>query len=186
MSDSSRSRSQRFRPRFETPESQKNLSSLAQINTTPLIDVMLVLLVIFILAAPLVSRVLWSGLAQTLPNSNPKLSQKAPAQSIQIQIDASGFVWLQQQNSPDPAIKYELGQPTNSPSTQELQQKLISLHQQKPETSVVLYADQDTRYALIAKALEQARAAGFEQIAIATQTPSQNSTKASQSSSKKP
>ena len=172
---SSRPRPERFKPRFEMPESQKTLSSLSEINTTPLIDVMLVLLVIFILAAPLVSRVLWSGLAQTLPNINPQLSQKAPAQSIQIQIDASGFVWLQQQNSQDPAIKYELDHPTNSPSTQELQQKLIRIHQQKPETSVVLYADQDTRYALIAKALEQARAAGFEQIAIATQSSPQTS-----------
>ena len=60
---------------------------LASINITPLIDVMLVLLVIFMISAPALTRTIELDLPQPVPNQPP------PVQRIDLRIDASGSLY---------------------------------------------------------------------------------------------
>jgi len=60
---------------------------LASINITPLVDVMLVLLVIFMISAPALTRTIELDLPQPAPNQDP------PAQRIDLRIDASGGLY---------------------------------------------------------------------------------------------
>jgi biopolymer transport protein ExbD len=138
------------------PPTQPESSNLT-INTTPLIDVMLVLLVIFILASPVVSRVLWAGIANTLPSAELKNSTPAPKQTVQLQIDTKGRIWLNQKMVLDP----------NQMSDSELMTHLRQVKQKNPSASLILYADKETRYAMLSRLLERAREAGFEDVAIA-------------------
>ena len=60
---------------------------LASINITPLVDVMLVLLVIFMITAPALTRTIELDLPQPVPNPDP------PPRQIDLRIDASGGVY---------------------------------------------------------------------------------------------
>src|SRR5690606_3330534 len=62
----------------------------AQINMTPLVDVLLVLLVIFMVAAPLPSRPIELTLPQASP---PDASRAAPPEPIRLRIDAAGGLY---------------------------------------------------------------------------------------------
>jgi biopolymer transport protein TolR len=63
---------------------------LSEINVTPLVDVMLVLLVIFMITAPL----LHTGLRVTLPKTRTVEAQSPPTQAVIITIDQQGNIYL--------------------------------------------------------------------------------------------
>lgn len=70
-------------------QTQQRHGTLAEINITPLIDVMLVLLVIFMIAAPVLTR----DIPLTLPGTDPKLKPDGvPPPPIELRIDALGEV----------------------------------------------------------------------------------------------
>jgi biopolymer transport protein ExbD len=80
--------------------SQCRLSSVAQINITPLVDVMLVLLVIFMIAAPVVSQ----PIRLDLPGMAPPPPVKADA-PIVLRIDAAGQVYWNGDATPLPTLR---------------------------------------------------------------------------------
>src|SRR6186997_2975377 len=63
---------------------------MADINVTPLVDVMLVLLIIFMVTAPALSYPIQVDLPQ--PSTNPPPPQRNPPEPIRIRIDSSGTV----------------------------------------------------------------------------------------------
>ncbi len=63
---------------------------IAEINVTPMVDVMLVLLIIFMVAAPMLT----SGVSVDLPNSKAKAIQSQDSKPIEITIDADGKTYL--------------------------------------------------------------------------------------------
>ena len=63
---------------------------MAEINVTPLVDVMLVLLIIFIITAPLMAYPIDVDLTQRVINPPPQLREPPPP--IELKIDASGHV----------------------------------------------------------------------------------------------
>ena len=73
--------------RFERLPGQTPMS---EINVTPLVDVMMVLLVIFIITAPLMV----GALKLDLPQNESAPTSSAPPQSVQVAIDAKGDVFL--------------------------------------------------------------------------------------------
>lgn len=72
--------------------SRRGRAPMAEINVTPLVDVMLVLLVIFMVTAPLLS----AGVPVDLPDSNAKPLDQTP-QQVTISITPDGIVYLDQQ-----------------------------------------------------------------------------------------
>lgn len=126
---------------------QPNQTPQAEINMVPLIDVMLVLLVIFMVTAPLLTH----AVKVDLPGVAAKPA--APSEKIDVSIDGSGqFFW-----NATPVSKPEL-------LTRLEQQGLSS-----PDTEIHLRVDRNTRYEVVAEIMSAAAAAGLGKIGFVTQ-----------------
>ncbi|HET7775390.1 MAG TPA: biopolymer transporter ExbD [Azospira sp.] len=121
---------------------------MAEINTTPLVDVMLVLLVIFIITAPLLN--------QAVPVDLPKVSASQVEQKpkiIQLALDGENRVFLNGE-----AIHGEV-----------LGSRLQGLAE--GEAELHLRADRATRYEKVAEVMATAQRAGIAKIAFVTEAP---------------
>ena len=121
---------------------------MADINVTPLVDVMLVLLVIFIITAPLLSY----AIKLELPNDPAPASEPAPA-TIRLSIDAAGAVFWDGEPVTDAELAARMGQAAKSTTLPE----------------VHLRADKATRYERISFVLSTAQQAGLAKIGFVTE-----------------
>lgn len=131
--------------KFNDSGRHQALAPLADINVTPMVDVMLVLLVIFILSAPL----LLQAIRLDLPQARASAGAEARA-SIQLSFDAAGVLYWNQQR-----IEFS-----------ELESRLAAVASQQPELE--LRADKATRYEIIAQVMAAAQAQGLGRIAFVT------------------
>jgi len=123
---------------------------MADINVTPMVDVMLVLLVIFILAAPLFTQ----SIKLDLPNA-PATPTPAEPKTITVSVDADGNIFWDK-----------------TPVTQaELNQRLIVAGRQQPQPQLQLRADKNTRYQTIAAIMGAAQANGVSKLGFVTEAP---------------
>ncbi|MCB1889047.1 MAG: biopolymer transporter ExbD [Rhodocyclaceae bacterium] len=120
---------------------------MSEINTTPLVDVMLVLLIIFMVTAPLITQNISVDLPQADAVEPP---QEAP--KVALEIDAEGRISWDKQ-----AIDAE-----------ELDRRLSEAASARPQPELHLLADRLTDYEHVAKVLAAARAAGLEKIGFVT------------------
>ena len=139
---------------FGRLERNPGAQPMSDINMTPLIDVMLVLLVIFIITAPLLT----SSLRLDLPKAEGAASSDAPA-FIALAIDAQGVLYLGDQ--PLPA-----GQ-----ERQPLLQRAREAAQRDPATEVQLRADSRVPYGRVAELIGWLQEVGLTRIGFVTQTP---------------
>jgi biopolymer transport protein ExbD len=123
---------------------------MAEINVTPLVDVMLVLLVIFIITAPLLARALKLDLPQA--EAPPAAAQP---QTIQLTLDAEG------------SLRWN-AQPI---SAEELPARLAAAAHESPQPELHLGADKAVRYEHVAAVLAAAQKAGLARIAFITELP---------------
>jgi biopolymer transport protein ExbD len=119
----------------------------AEINMIPLIDVMLVLLVIFMVTAPLLTH----AVKLDLPRASAQ--QKQPAPKVDISIDAAGQ-------------RYWDGE---AASKDGIETRLRELARNRPETELHLHADKSARYELVAELMTSASRAGLQRIGFITQ-----------------
>jgi biopolymer transport protein ExbD len=150
-------------PRLETSASSGGRSNrrrgtrvstaLAEINVVPLVDVMLVLLVIFMVTAPLMQQ----GLEVNLPQS--RRSRVVTAEPIYVTVPAKfrqdGLVQLGNESLPLSVLPERVRQALQSTSTK----------------SVFLRADGNLLYSDVVKITDALKSAGVEQVAMATQPP---------------
>jgi biopolymer transport protein TolR len=118
---------------------------MAGINITPFTDVVLVLLVIFMIATPLIIQ---SGMRVNLPATATAEAQ--PEKSIAISIDASGAVYLGKD-------RVALG---------ELRPRLTALLARQPGSPVVVMGDRGLRYDIVIRVLDIARSAGARRLSL--------------------
>ncbi|HSI29634.1 MAG: ExbD/TolR family protein [Methylophilus sp.] len=121
---------------------------MSEINTTPLVDVMLVLLVIFIITAPLLTHAVKIDLPQA--TSQP---QEEKPEVIDLAVDADGKLYWNDA---------EIDQ-----STLVMRMKDESVKQQQPELQI--RADKNTRYQVLAEVLAQAQTAGMKKVGFVSQ-----------------
>jgi biopolymer transport protein ExbD len=127
---------------------RRNGGLISGINITPLTDVVLVLLVIFMIATPLLIR---SEIKVTLPRTAS--ADVAGERSVVITIDASGTIYV------DGARVAFSG----------LRGALASTLAKRPDAPVVIMGDRDARYDLVVQVLETARSSGVGRLSLAVQ-----------------
>ena len=125
-----------------------------QINVVPYIDVMLVLLVIFMVTAPLVSP----GEIE-LPSVGTKLT--APVQPLEVTLRTDQTVWLRDQSTNAPAARV---------SREELVARVLA-KQGRQEQPVVIAADKNARYEDVLSVLDLLQRNGVKKVGLLARPP---------------
>ena len=123
-------------------------TTLSEINVTPLVDVMLVLLIIFMITAPMLQQ----GLDVNLPVASGA-SQPAREEQTILTVNKQGEIFLNQT-----AYKLEALQP-----------KLRALYQARPDRDVFLRADTDVPYGTVVQVMDEVKKAGIIKLGMITQ-----------------
>jgi biopolymer transport protein TolR len=118
---------------------------LAEINVTPMVDVMLVLLIIFMVTAPLMT----SGVSVDLPKTNAQPINN-DSQPLTVTIRANGDVYLQEQQVPLPDV---VG-------------KLKAIAQNNPDRRIFVRGDKDLPYGRIMELMGIITQGGFTHVAL--------------------
>ncbi len=127
---------------------------LSDINTTPLVDVMLVLLIIFLITIPVIN----TSVAVKLPKQSNQLRQNRP-QNMVITVDAAGATYLFD---------------TRLASAQALQERLAQIARQDPQPEVHIRGDARSNYEAVARVLYACQQAGITRIGFVTEPPPLN------------
>jgi len=123
---------------------------MSEINVTPMVDVMLVLLIVFMIAAPLLTV----GVEVDLPKAEmPEISGQV--EPITVSIDASGKLFLQ-----DTDI-----------TLAELGPRIVAITQNNPEVRIFVNGDRGVAYGDVMTVMGALNAAGFTHIALRAELP---------------
>jgi biopolymer transport protein ExbD len=124
---------------------------MSAINTTPLVDVMLVMLIIFLITIPVVT----TSVPVTLPKERVEIRETKP-ENVIISVDTSGNVfWYDQKIT----------------STEALVDKLKKVSTVKPQPEVQIRGDLASRYEGVGKILYACQRAGIVKVAFITEPP---------------
>lgn len=121
---------------------------MSEINVTPFVDVMLVLLIIFMVAAPLLTV----GVPIDLPKTEAKQLQ-GEKEPLTISVTGTGSIFLQETEIP----------------LDEVVPKLIAITRQGYDERIYVRGDRRTNYGTIMKVMGTISAAGFRRIALVTE-----------------
>jgi biopolymer transport protein TolR len=129
-----------------TNQRGRTQTSLSEINVTPLVDVMLVLLVIFMITAPIIQ----TGIDVNVPKTRETRVEQPKPRAVVISIDKDGNIYLSTQTEAKPVNVNDLARL--------IQEKLG----QAGDRKVYVRGDGDTPYRIIAYVLDLAKQAGAE------------------------
>jgi biopolymer transport protein TolR len=126
----------------------RDRGTMSQINVTPLVDVMLVLLVIFMVTAPMMQQ----GVQVNLPKAEAK-ALTAQEESVVVSIERSGKVFINSAEIP----------------AGDLRTKLSDIFASKSKKEVFLKADTDVPYGDVVKTMAEIKGAGVERLGMVTE-----------------
>ena len=123
---------------------------MSEINVTPMVDVMLVLLVIFMVAAPLLTV----GVQVDLPKAQVS-ELRGSDEPLVVSVDATGKLFLE-----DTELTLD-----------ELGPRLVAVSENNPEARIFVRGDQAVNYGAVMAAMAAINAAGFGNVALIAETP---------------
>jgi biopolymer transport protein TolR len=121
---------------------------MSQINVTPLVDVMLVLLVIFMVTAPMMQQ----GVQVNLPKADTK-AMSTQQETVVVSVDRQGRRFINSTEVP----------------MEDLRQKLATMFASRDKKEVFLKADQDVPYGEVVKVMADIKGAGIERLGMVTE-----------------
>lgn len=121
---------------------------MSDINVTPLVDVMLVLLIIFMVTAPMMTQ----GVDVNLPQTTTK-SIKSQEDPLFMTINKKGEIFLEEHS-----IRLE-----------DLEEKVKSIFKYRREKELLLRADRDLPYGLVIKVIAAVKRAGIDKLGMVTE-----------------
>ena len=127
--------------------SSRDSTTIAQINVTPLVDVMLVLLVIFMVTAPIIQQGVQVNLPQAKAAAIPGTEEL-----LVVSIAKNGKIYLND----------------NVMTLDELGSRMRAIRANEAEKQVYVRADQDVRYGLVMKTIGELKQAGIERVGMVT------------------
>ena len=134
----------------------KKRRSIAEINVVPYIDVMLVLLVIFMITAPIVQQ----GVEIDLPQAAAKTMSPDEAEPVVVSVDSKGDFYL------------DIGDEPNKPIDAQLMvNRVAAVRQLKPNIPVLVRGDRNVGYGKVIDAMVLLQRAGVEKVGLMTDQP---------------
>jgi biopolymer transport protein ExbD len=131
------------------PSDSDELGDLAEINVTPLVDVMLVLLIIMMIIAPMLQK----GVDVRLPTASNSVDKPETQEQTVVHVTADGRFYVN-------AV------PVNEA---DLTTRVTDILETKKERIVLIKADEDAQYGKVMDAMDQLRAAGVEDMGLITE-----------------
>ena len=129
---------------------------LAEINVVPYIDVTLVLLVVFMITAPL----LMQGVRVELPEANSTPMETKENEPFIISIKADGTFWIDEKG-------------TNKIETlTTIKSQVSKVLRQSPETPILVWGDGQVAYASVVELMSELQRSGAPSVGLVTQPPS--------------
>jgi biopolymer transport protein TolR len=122
---------------------------VAEINVTPLVDVMLVLLIIFMVTAPMMTQ----GVDVDLPKTTSK-ALRQQEEPLMVEIDKEGII--------------RLGKDKTEVHLALVRQALEKMPQEKKKEPIYLRADETISYGLVVQVMAKIKQAGFEKLGMVT------------------
>ena len=128
--------------------SSRNFVPMSEINVTPFVDIMLVLLIIFMVAAPLLSV----GIEVDLPNTKAKPLKTEKERPLTLTLDGDSQLFINE-------VKIE---------KDELRVKLLAIKKERESDEIYLRASKNIEYQKIATLLALVSNIGYSQISLVT------------------
>jgi|TARA_B000000532_G_scaffold240852_1_gene232355 biopolymer transport protein TolR len=128
----------------------RNFVPMSEINVTPFVDIMLVLLIIFMVAAPLLSV----GIEVDLPNTKAKPLAIEKERPLTLSLDGDDNIFINE-------VKINI---------EELRPKLLAIKKERETDEIYLRASKDIEYQKVASILALVSNIGYSQISLVTDT----------------
>ncbi|MDP7427862.1 MAG: protein TolR [Alphaproteobacteria bacterium] len=125
----------------------RDFKAMSKINVTPFVDVMLVLLVVFMVTAPLLTV----GVPVDLPKTRAG-ELRGHDEPLAVSVDAEGRVWLQE-TEVEPV---------------QLVPRLMAIVGNKPDTRIFVRGDRSASYGQVLEVMSNIQEAGFRRVALVT------------------
>jgi biopolymer transport protein TolR len=128
---------------------------VAEINVVPYIDVMLVLLIIFMVTAPMLTQ----GVKVELPKATAKPVESDDEEPLIVSIKADGTMYL------------NLGNKEDALTTEVIAEQVGKVLRRKPETKVLVWGDQAVAYGQVVSLMAALQVAGAPNVGLVTEDP---------------
>jgi biopolymer transport protein TolR len=135
---------------------------MSEINVVPYIDVMLVLLVIFMITAPLLTQ----GVKVDLPKVSSEPVERKQNEPLIVTVDAQGNYYLNVGEDPKQGIDHDT-----------LVQRVAAVLRHQPETPVLVRGDKAVNYGKVVTAMALLQKAGAPSVGLLTEAPETESRK---------
>ncbi len=146
-----------IKPSSGAKTSRRAFTPMAEINVTPMVDVMLVLLVIFIVTAPLLT----TGVNVKLPQTSKTKSLPQDNKALTLYVERDGTLTLNE-------AKLDMDALTS---------RLEGVREANPEVRVYVKGDKDVAYGQMMQVMAAVTAAGITQVAFVTEPPKSSAKK---------
>lgn len=146
--------------------SRRTRRSVAEINVVPYIDVMLVLLVIFMITAPLLTQ----GVKINMPQADAKPIKSVSQTPIIVSVDKSGNFYLNIMSKPDVPLDAEK-------MATRVAAELAIAKEKGTTKNVLVKGDRDVNYGAVINAMAILQRAGVDEIGLLTKQPKQKTMK---------
>ena len=133
------------------PYRKRHKKLMSEINVVPYIDVMLVMLVIFIITAPLLSQ----GVKVELPRAAAQPVESQDQETLVVTVDRQGNYFLDDRRI----------------SSEELRRKVAAILRVRPKTPVLIRGDRQANYGEVVKAMTLLQSAGAPSVGLLTEPP---------------
>lgn len=135
---------------------RKKRRSMSEINVVPYIDVTLVLLIIFMITAPLVTQ----SVQIELPQAPSQVVDSSENEPVNVTVDRAGQIYVDIGDNPD--------QPVDE---QTLVTRVSAVMKYKPDTQIYVGGDKGAEYGAVVRALTALTSAGVQSVGLRTDPP---------------
>jgi len=129
---------------------------VAEINVVPYIDVMLVLLIIFMVTAPMLQQ----GIEVETPKATSETVASDKEPPVVVSVDRDGAIYLNIADNPNAALAPE-----------QIQARIAAWRRLKPEVQVLVKGDANVPYQKVIEVMALVKGAGIEKVGLVTESP---------------